>query len=520
MADSYDIFNASILIVDDLEANVDLLSQMLSSAGYTSVTSTLDPFAVCALHRRHSFDLILLDLLMPGMGGFEVMEQLKEVEPDGYCPVLVITAQPQLKLRALTAGAKDFISKPFELAEVLARVSNMLEVRLLHKQLLNYNDLLEQRVEERTAELLESESRLRILIQTIPDLIWLKDEQGLYQTCNRQFEHFFGVSEADITGRSDSDFIDRELADSFRKHDGLIMAAGKSSLNSKWITSADNGQRTLLDTIKIPMHDADGKLIGILGIGRDITGFHKLEAQLRHSQKMEAVGTLAGGITHDFNNILSVIVGYGTMVIDTLKEGSSAKEYMSEVLIAADRAAELTKRLLDFSRKQVVDLKPVDVNELIIGLEKMLALLVKKNIEFHLDLADSPLVVIADGGQIEQVLINLTANARDAMQEGGRLTIRTERAEIDDAYVALYGYGKPGRYALVTVSDTGEGIVADIMTRIFEPFFTTKGNGEGTGLGLAISYSIIKQHSGYINVYSEPGQGTVFKIYLPFTVLE
>ena len=265
------------------------------------------------------------------------------------------------------------------------------------------------------------------------------------------------------------------------------------------------------------LRNTKGKVAGVASIGTDVTEHRKLEAQLRHAQKMEAVGTLAGGIAHDFNNILNVIMGYGAMVMDKLEADSPSKEQMNEVLIAADRAADLTKRLLVFSRKQVVEVKPVNINELILGLQKMLVRIIRENIDFNLDLADRPLIVLADAGQIEQVLINLAANARDAMPEGGRLTIGTGLEEMDDEYVAAYGYGKPGRYALITVADTGHGMDAETQKKIFEPFFTTKGIGEGTGLGLAISYGIIKQHNGYIKVYSEPGQGTVFKIYLPLS---
>jgi len=230
---------------------------------------------------------------------------------------------------------------------------------------------------------------------------------------------------------------------------------------------------------------------------------------------MEAVGTLAGGIAHDFNNILNVILGYGGMVMDTLETGCPSKEHMREVLIAADRAADLAKRLLVFCRKQDFDLKPVDINGLILGLQNMFSRIIIENIEFNLYLADSPLIVLADAGQIELVMINLVTNAKDAMREGGRLTIRTSLEELDEAYVAAYGYGMPGRYALITAADTGQGMNEATQQKIFEPFFTTKGIGEGTGLGLAISYGIIKQHSGFIKVYSEPGKGTIFKIYLP-----
>ena len=249
---------------------------------------------------------------------------------------------------------------------------------------------------------------------------------------------------------------------------------------------------------------------------RDVRERKKLEAQLLHAQKMEAIGTLAGGIAHDFNNILNVIMGYGDMVMATLAAGSRAREYMSEVLVTADRAADLTKRLLVFSRKNAAEMTAVNINELFLNLQKMLARIIRENIDFHLELTDTPLIVSADAGQIEQVLINLVSNAKDVMLEGGRLLITTGLEEIDEAFIAAYGYGQPGKYVLITVADTGQGMDAETQQKIFEPFFTTKEIGEGTGLGLAITYGIIKQHNGYIKVYSEPGEGTVFKIYLPF----
>ncbi len=266
-----------------------------------------------------------------------------------------------------------------------------------------------------------------------------------------------------------------------------------------------------------PLRDVAGNIVAGIELIMDVTEQKKLEAQLRQSQKMEAIGTLAGGIAHDFNNILNVVMGYGAMVMGTLAADSQSKKDMHEVLLAADRAADLTKRLLVFSRKQVVEVKSVNLNELILGLQKMLVRIIRENIDFHLDLAGRPLIVQVDAGQIEQVLTNLAANARDAMPEGGRLTIGTGLEEVNEEHVAIYGYGKPGRYALVTVADTGQGMDAETQKKIFEPFFTTKGVGEGTGLGLAISYGIIKQHNGYIQVYSEPGHGTVFKIYLPLS---
>jgi PAS domain S-box-containing protein len=364
-------------------------------------------------------------------------------------------------------------------------------------------------------DLHKSEARLRTLVQTIPDLIWLKDPEGVYLACNAMFERFFGAKEADIVGKTDYDFVDRELADFFRDHDRKAVAAGKPSSNEEWITFADDGHRALLNTIKTPMFDAEGRLIGVLGIGRDITESHKLEEQLRHAQKMEAVGTLAGGIAHDFNNILNVIIGFGTMVLDRISDDPLSKEQMNDVLAAAERAANLTKRLLLFSRKEAAEFKPMDVNDLVINMEKMLSRIIGEDIRLATDLMGTKAMVMADAGQMEQVLMNLATNARDAMPEGGSLTIKTELREIDDEFIKAYEYGVPGAYAVISITDTGTGIDKEKQAMIFDPFFTSKEVGKGTGLGLSIAYGIIKEHHGYIKVYSETGKGTTFQIWLP-----
>jgi PAS domain S-box-containing protein len=255
----------------------------------------------------------------------------------------------------------------------------------------------------------------------------------------------------------------------------------------------------------------------ITGMVIDVTERKNLEAQLRHSQKMEAVGTLAGGIAHDFNNILNVILGFGSMVMDRIRGDQLAQERMKEVLAAAERAENLTKRLLLFSRKGIPEFKPVDVNETVINVEKMLSRIIGEDINIVTDLMGPKALVMADAGQMEQVLMNLATNARDAMPKGGTLTISTELRAIDDEFIGARGYGVPGRYAVISVSDTGTGIDELTQGRIFDPFFTTKEVGKGTGLGLSIAYGIIEQHSGYIKTYSEPGKGTTFKIWLPVT---
>ena len=241
----------------------------------------------------------------------------------------------------------------------------------------------------------------------------------------------------------------------------------------------------------------------------------KLQVQLLQAQKMEAIGQLAGGIAHDFNNVLTAIIGYGNLLLMSFDEGSPLKKYVNQMLSASERAAKLVSSLLAFSRKQVTNPEPVEVTRIIKGVETLITRIVGEDVELKILLTDEALTVMADAHQIDQMLMNLAVNARDAMPDGGLLTISTELAELDSAFIKSHGYGSVGQYALIAVSDTGIGIDEETKTRIFEPFFTTKDVGKGTGLGLAMVYGIIKQHNGYISVYSELGEGTTFRIYLP-----
>jgi PAS domain S-box-containing protein len=386
--------------------------------------------------------------------------------------------------------------------------------------LLAIEDITEHR---RLADLLaESEERYRRLFETASDgIMLLEKDQGRIAHANPAAKKMLGSSEEEFIGKMLEDIgVPVDIADFSSIMEGLsrngilnyedVLVKTKSGQNIYtdiyMVDKAQLVQCNIRDVSKRKLSDEAQK-----------EEKSKLEAQLRQAQKMEAVGTLAGGIAHDFNNILNVIMGYGNMVLDKLESGNSSKEDMNTLLAAAERAANLTKRLLVFSRDKVVDVKPVNINELIFDLRKMLVRLISESIELHLDLAASPLIVLADIGMLEQVLMNLVVNARDAMPEGGQLSICTGFKEMDDKYVAMNGFGTPGRYALITVTDSGQGMDAATQKKIFDPFFTTKGVGEGTGLGLAISYGIIKQHNGYINVYSEPRHGTVFNIYLPLS---
>jgi PAS domain S-box-containing protein len=276
------------------------------------------------------------------------------------------------------------------------------------------------------------------------------------------------------------------------------------------------GNHIYIETKAYPLsRDESGKVMTAIEILIDITEKRKLEEQLRHMQKMDAIGQLAGGIAHDFNNILTAIVGYGHIALMKMAANDPQRLNIEHMLEAADRAARLTQNLLVLSRKQIIDRKPADLNVIIRTVEKLLLRIIGEDIKVETILHEGAVDVFADSGQIEQVLMNLATNARDAMPECGTFTIETEIIEIDDEFVKIHGYGKPGAYALITATDTGTGMDDATRERIFEPFFTTKEFGKGTGLGLSIVYGIIKQHDGYINCYSESGKGTAFKIYLP-----
>ena len=264
-----------------------------------------------------------------------------------------------------------------------------------------------------------------------------------------------------------------------------------------------------------PLFGPDGKLQGSIHFARDITEHKSLERQLQHSQKMEAIGTLAGGIAHDFNNILTAINGFGCLLKMHLAKEEPIVAYVDEIITGADRAAKLTRSLLTFSRKQEVYLKRTNLNDVVVGVEKMLRRLIREDIVLSSRLTLEGLVVMADAAQIEQVLMNMAANARDAISENGMITIGSKLVVLSKEFRMAHGFGKPGRYALLTFSDTGAGMDEQTRQRIFEPFFTTKEVDKGTGLGLSVAYGIIKQHNGFITCYSEPGRGTTFRLYLP-----
>src|SRR5882724_1187316 len=358
----------------------------------------------------------------------------------------------------------------------------------------------------------EANEHLAAVIQSSPLAIYTLDPASTVRTWNRAAEALYGWQAAEVIGRP-LPTVGQDLEDHARLRDRVLR--GEALRGVEVTRRKKDGTLVNISLSVAPLHDAAGQVTGMLSLAADITEMRQLEVQYRQAQKMEAVGRLAGGIAHDFNNLLTAIIGTTALVLEDLGLESRVRLDIQEIEKAAKRAAGLTRQLLIFSRQQVLEPRALDLNALVGNLEKMLQRLIGEDVELVTKPAASLGAVRADAGQLEQAIVNLVVNARDAMPQGGRLTIETADVELDRGYVVGHVPTQPGPYVLLAISDTGVGMDGATKARLFEPFFTTKEPGRGTGLGLATVYGIVKQSGGYIWVYSEPGHGTTFKIYLP-----
>ena len=357
-------------------------------------------------------------------------------------------------------------------------------------------------------------ARLGMAVDQAAEAIIITDREGTILYVNPAFERISGYSREEAVGKNPRILRSGKQDKSLYREIWGILARGEV-WTGHLINRRKDGSLYEEDATISPVRDSSGNIISFVAVMRDVTQLLLIEKQMRTAQKMEAVGTLAGGIAHDFNNALTGIVGFGELLRMRMAGDEQALHDLDEIQRCAERASTLTRQLLTFARRQVIEPVNLDLNTLAADLMKLIGKVVGEHIEVKTFLGKNVPTIHADRGQIEQVLMNLCLNARDSMPEGGRLVVETGDVVLDEECVRRNPYMKTGRYALLTVSDTGTGMDEKTRERVFEPFFTTKGPDKGTGLGLAMVYGIVKQHGGFIHLYSEPGKGTAFKVYFP-----
>jgi PAS domain S-box-containing protein len=506
-------------MVEDCVDDAELVLIELKRLGYTVTHRRVETApAMREALASEAWDLILSDFSMPDFSALAAIGVLRESGLD--LPLIIIsgTVGEDTAVAALHAGAQDFMRKGSlgrlgaaierELREYAAR-----EARRRAEEALSAS---EARLSVRTEQLRQREGMFRDLFEAAPDGMLVVTEGGTIRVANAAAEQIFAYAKGALVGQQVDSLVPTSSREPHAEHRASYAAGPKvrrMGVGLDLVALRKDGTTFPVEVSLAPL-SFEGQPT-TLAIVRDMTAQRSVEAQLRQAQKMEAVGRLAAGVAHDFNNILSVILSFAQMIEDDLKPEEPLWNCASEIKSAGIRAADLTRQLLTFSRQQVVEPRLLDLDRTIAGMENMLRRLLGAHIKLTVLGAPGLGTVKADAGQVEQIVMNLAVNARDAMGEGGSLTIETRNVELDADYARSHHDVRPGAYVMLAVTDTGVGIDRETQARIFEPFFTTKDVGRGTGLGLATVFGIVKQNAGHIWVYSEPGVGSTFRVYLP-----
>ncbi|HWZ28851.1 MAG TPA: response regulator [Gemmatimonadales bacterium] len=487
-----------ILLVEDNPGDARLILEVLTEMGAAGFTleklDRLEP----ALERMRgaALDVVLLDLGLPDSQGLATFERARMEAPTQ--PIIVISGldDEQVALEAVRSGAQDYLVKGRIEGHLLGRVIRYAIER--------------QRAEQR---LRTSETMYRSLVANSPFGIQRVSPEGRVLSANPALVAMLGYDNEDEVLKLDMARDVYAVAAERASQVSNLIAQGELTVESEW--KRRDGTRIRARRTGRVVRSPDGDVLYFDIVVEDVTQQRVTEQQLAQARKMEAIGQLAGGVAHDFNNLLTVILGSSDLLLETVAADSPDRAEIGDIRQAALRAAELTRQLLAFSRQQVLQPQALDLNHVVEGMQKMLGRLIGEDVELRTALDASLGTVRADPGQMEQIILNLAVNARDAMPDGGHLTIETANADLDATYVAAHSPALPGPYVMLAVTDTGMGMDQATQSRVFEPFFTTKEQGKGTGLGLATVYGIVKQSGGLIWLYSEPGQGATFKIYLP-----
>jgi two-component system, cell cycle sensor histidine kinase and response regulator CckA len=491
-----------ILHLEDDKNDQELVQQQLEASSFSFCVKhagTREEFKEYL--NSASIDIILSDFRLPGYDGLAALEDAKTKNPD--IPFIFIsgTMGEEIAIDSLQKGATDYILKD-RMARLIPSI-----IRAL-------NEAEETKRRKQAEETLKkSEELYRNLIANLGEGVCEVDDDDRFIYANPAAEAIFKVPSGGLVGRAFTEFVSPRYCDTVNYQTENRKKGNKGSYEIE-ITCTGSDKR-LLGIMATPRFDSENNFIGSLAIISDITEQRSLEEQLRQAQKMESIGRLAGGVAHDFNNALMAIIGHAEHIVIKHKPEEVLKNEILSIVSAGERAAQLTRQLLAFSRKQMLEMEILNINDIVKSVETMLRRLIGEDIDVSVVLDPMLDNVKADASQIEQVLMNLAVNARDAMREGGNLTIQTENVLLDIDYANNHPGTVSGPHIMLSVSDTGHGMDVETINKIFEPFFTTKEHGKGTGLGLATVYGIIKQHGGSIWVDSEPGVGSTFRVYIP-----